>query len=90
MLIQPLKTWMRLERDIAELHRCDDRELRDMGINRVDIAAIRAGTYKRASSDDAERIEFCPAAGTPATQTLAEQDTGSSMRWDQRPPQIFI
>jgi len=90
MLIQPLKRWMRLERDIAELHRCDDRELHDMGINRLDIAAIRAGTYKRASSDDAERIVFCLAAGTPVTQTPAEQDTGSTMRWDERPPQIFI
>jgi hypothetical protein len=32
-----------------------DRELRDLGIDRMDIAAIRAGTCKRGSTD-AERI----------------------------------
>ena len=89
-LIQPLKIWAQLERDIAQLHRCDDRELRDIGINRLDIAAIRNGTYKRASSDDAERILFCPAPGNPVTRTLKEQNAGSTMRWDERPPQIFI
>jgi len=30
------------------------QELRDIGIGRMDIAAIRAGTYKRDSSDIAE------------------------------------
>jgi len=89
-LIQPLKIWVQLERDIAQLHRSDDRELHDIGINRLDIPAIRAGTYKRASSDDAERTVCCPAAGKPVTQTLTDRDTDSTLRWNQRPPQIFI
>ena len=65
MLVQPLKTWMRLDRGTAELR---DRDLRDIGINRVDIATIRAGTYKRPSSGNVERIVARPAAGNPVTQ----------------------
>ena len=72
MLVQPLKTWMRLDREVSILRSLGDRDLRDIGINRVDIAAIRAGTYKRASADSAERT------GLP------------TVRWDERPPQIFI
>ncbi len=34
MLVQPLKTWRRLEREISELRGMDYRELRDIGINR--------------------------------------------------------
>jgi uncharacterized protein YjiS (DUF1127 family) len=63
IVVQPIRTWIRLDRDASGLAAMDARELRDLGINRVDIAAIRAGTYKRASSDDAERIVFCPEAG---------------------------
>ena len=68
MLLQPFKARMRLDRDVSELRGLDDRELHDIGINRSDIAAIRAGTYKRdgASSDDAERIMFGPAAAKVA------------------------
>ena len=72
MLVQPLKTWMRLDREVSILRGWDDRDLRDIGINRVEIAAIRAGTYKRASADNPNRT------GSP------------SVRWDERPPQIFI
>jgi uncharacterized protein YjiS (DUF1127 family) len=68
VLVQPLKTWMRLEREISSLRRMDYTALRDIGINRMDIDAIRAGTYKRASSDNSERIVFCPEAGKPVTQ----------------------
>jgi len=68
MLVQPVKMWMRLERDVSELRGMDYRELQDIGINRMDIDAIRAGTYKRASLDNAERIVFCPEAGKPMTQ----------------------
>lgn len=68
ILVQPLKTWMRLQQDVAALRCMDYTELQDIGINRMDIDAIRAGTYKRASSDDAERIVFCPEAGKPVTQ----------------------
>jgi len=54
MLVQPLKRWIRLDRDASVLDRWDDRELQDIGINRLDIAAIRAGTYKRTSSVNVE------------------------------------
>jgi uncharacterized protein YjiS (DUF1127 family) len=77
VLVQPLKTWIRLDRDVSELRGMDYRDLRDIGINRVDIAAIRAGTHKRASSDNAERIVFCPETGKPVTRTLTEHDPGS-------------
>lgn len=87
MLAEPFKTWMRLERDLAELRSLDDRDLRDIRINRVDIAAMRAGTYKHASSDIAERIVVCPEVGKPATRTLTEHAPGSlTVRWDERPP----
>ena len=68
MLVQPLKTRMRLEREVSELRGMDYRELQDIGINRMDIDAIRAGTYRRTSSDNAERILFRPEAGKPVTQ----------------------
>jgi len=32
VLVRPLKMWMRLERDVAELHSMDDRDLRDIRI----------------------------------------------------------
>jgi len=57
ILIRPIKTRLRLDRDIAELRCLDERDLRDIGINRTDIAAIRAGTFERASSDSAERTD---------------------------------
>jgi len=57
ILIRPLKMRLRMARDTAELHRLDDRDLRDIGISRTDIAAIRAGTYKRASSEIPERTD---------------------------------
>jgi len=72
ILIRPIKAWARLDRDVSELRSMDHRDLRDIGINRVDIAAIRAGTYKRASAHNPERT------GSP------------NLRWDERPPQIFI
>ena len=91
MLVQLLKTWMRLDRDDLELAGMDYRDLRDIGINRADIAAIRAGTYKRASSDNADRIVFCPEAGKPAMRTLTGPGPGSpTMGWDERPPRIII
>jgi uncharacterized protein YjiS (DUF1127 family) len=91
MLVQPLKTWMRPDRDASELRGMDYRDLRDIGINRVDIAAIRAGTYKRGWSDHAERIVFCPEAGKPVTRTLTEHDPGSpTVRWEERPPRTVI
>jgi uncharacterized protein YjiS (DUF1127 family) len=91
MLVQPLKTLMRLERDALELRGMDDRDLRDIGVNRIDIAAIHAGIYMRASSNDAERIVFCPKAGIPVTRTLTEHDPGSlTVRWDERPPRIIF
>lgn len=91
MFVQPLKTWMRLGRDVAGLHGWDDRDLRDIGITRSDIAAIRAGTNKRASPDSAERILVCPEAGKPESQTPTEHDPGErTVRWDERPPQIII
>jgi len=91
MLVQPLKGWMRLELDVGELHRWNDRDLRDIGINRLDIAAIRAGTYERASSDDADWIVFYPEAGKPEPRTLTEHNPGErTVRWDERPPQIII
>jgi len=72
ILVRPLKTWISLDRDVSELRGLDHRDLRDIGINRVDIARIRAGTYKRGSADNAGRT------GSP------------NVRWDERPPQIFI
>jgi uncharacterized protein YjiS (DUF1127 family) len=56
MLAQPFKRRMRLFRDVALLREMDSRELQDIGINRADIVAIRAGTYMRNSSDDPSRI----------------------------------
>ena len=55
ILVRPIKAWVRLDRDVRELRSLDDRDLRDIGINRVDIAAIRAGTYKRVPADNAKR-----------------------------------
>jgi len=77
ILVQPLKTWIRLDRDVSVLRGWDDTELRDIGINRSDIPAIRAGTYKRTSSDDAAR-------------TLTEHDPGSTRRRDERPSWILF
>ena len=57
ILMRPIKTRLRLDRDIADLRCLDERDLRDIGINRTDIAAIRAGTFERASSDSAERTD---------------------------------
>lgn len=72
ILVRPLKTWIRLDRDVSELRGLDYRDLRDIGVNRVDIARIRAGTYRRGSADNAERTD------------------SPNVRWDDRPPQIFI
>jgi uncharacterized protein YjiS (DUF1127 family) len=41
MLAEPLKTWMRLVRDVAELRGLDDRGLRDILFSRVDVAATK-------------------------------------------------
>jgi uncharacterized protein YjiS (DUF1127 family) len=54
-LIRRFKISVQLDRDVSELGGMTDRELRDLGIDRMDIAAIRAGTCKRGSTD-AERI----------------------------------
>jgi uncharacterized protein YjiS (DUF1127 family) len=59
-LIRRLKGWVNLYRDMSELARMSDTELRDLGVNRVVIAAIRAGTYKRGSAGSGQRIVFCP------------------------------
>jgi len=72
ILVRPLKSWIRLDRDVSELRGLDYKDLRDIGIDRVDIARIRAGTYKRGWADNAART------GSP------------NVRWDERPPQIFI
>lgn len=77
MLVRPLRTWVRLNRDVSELAGMDYRDLRDLGINRTDVAAIRAGAYKRASIDDLERIVFCPEAGKQVTRTLTGQNSRS-------------
>jgi uncharacterized protein YjiS (DUF1127 family) len=58
MSVQSLKMWTRLGRDASLLRDMDDRELQGIGINRVDIAAVRPGTHKRTSSEDAEWIVF--------------------------------
>lgn len=50
-LTQRFKIWVQLDRDVSELAGMSDRELRDLGIDRMDIAAIRAGTCKRRSKD---------------------------------------
>ena len=55
ILVRPLKTWIRLDWDVSELRGLDNRDLRDIGVNRVDIARIRASTYRRGSADNAER-----------------------------------
>lgn len=91
MLVQPLKTLMRLERDASELRGMDYRGLRDIGVNRIDFAAIRASTNTRASPDDAERIVFRPKAGKAVTPTPTEHDPGSpTVQWDERPPRIIF
>jgi uncharacterized protein YjiS (DUF1127 family) len=76
-LIRRLKGWMSLYTDMPELARMSDRELRDLGINRVVIAAIRAGTYKRGSTDGGERIVFCPGAGKMMKVVLKERSSRS-------------
>lgn len=58
-----VRTWACSGRGISELAGMDHRELRDLGISRMEIAAIRAGTYRRALADKAEKIVFCPEAG---------------------------
>ena len=75
VLVQPLKKWMRLEREVSLLYGMDYRELPDIGINRMDIDAIRAGTYWRGSSDDAERIVCCPEAGRPMTRAVGSNSS---------------
>jgi uncharacterized protein YjiS (DUF1127 family) len=50
-LTQRFKVWVQLDSDVSELAGMSDRELRDVGIDRMDIAAIRAGTCKRRSKD---------------------------------------
>ncbi len=76
-LIRRLKRWMSLYRDMPELAGMSDRELRDLGINRVVIAAIRAGTYRRGSTDGGERIVFCPEAGEMVKVVLKERSSRS-------------
>jgi uncharacterized protein YjiS (DUF1127 family) len=34
-------------REMQDLYRCNDRELRDMGLSRSDLLAIQKGTYRR-------------------------------------------
>jgi hypothetical protein len=82
-LVQPLKTWKRLEQeDVPRLHGPDDRRLR---------TAISTGAYEHAPRDNAERIAFRPEAGKPERQTPAELRAGErTVRWDERPPQIII
>jgi uncharacterized protein YjiS (DUF1127 family) len=47
-LTQRFNTWvLQLDREVSELASMSDRELRDLGIDRMDIPAIRAGTCKR-------------------------------------------
>lgn len=56
LVIRPLKTSIRHERDATERRRMDHGELRYNGINRTDAAAIRASTYTCASSNDAGKL----------------------------------
>ncbi len=89
-LAEPLNALIRLERCGSEPLGVDYRDLGDIGVTRIDIAAIRAGTDTRASLDDAERSVFCPNAGEAVTRTPAKHGPGSpSVRWDARSPQIM-
>lgn len=72
-LVRRLDGWVRVDRATSELDGMSDRELRDLGINRADIAALRAGTYKRGSTDETERIVFRPEAGKPVTPERSER-----------------
>jgi uncharacterized protein YjiS (DUF1127 family) len=76
-LIRRLKGWVRLARNMPELADMSDRELRDLGINRVVIAAIRAGTYRHGSTDDGKGIVFCPQRGELVKLVLKERGSRS-------------
>ncbi|MBV8458963.1 MAG: DUF1127 domain-containing protein [Acetobacteraceae bacterium] len=76
-LIRSLKGWVRLYRDMSQLAGMSDRELRDLGVNRVVIAAIRARTYRRESTDGKERIVFCPGAGKMVNLVLKDRSSRS-------------
>jgi uncharacterized protein YjiS (DUF1127 family) len=76
-LLRRLKGWVHLYTDISELSSMSDRELRDLGINRVVIAAIRAGTYKRGSTEDGDRIVFCPEVGHLVKAVLKDRNSRS-------------
>ncbi len=51
-LLWRLKDWAQSDTVGSELAGMSDRELRDLGINRSDIAALRAGTKKGGATDD--------------------------------------
>ena len=34
-------------REMQDLYRCDDRDLRDMGLSRSDLLAVQKGTFHR-------------------------------------------
>ena len=71
---------VRLDRDVSILRGWDDGDLRDIGINRADIVAIHAGIYRRVSSDNAERIVFCPeATGYAARSNLSPPKSSCCM-----------
>ena len=80
MPVQRLTDWTHRDKIGSELASMSERDLRDLGIDRIDIAAICAGTYKRGSSDTAERIVFCPEAGKPVGAKEEPTSTASSAR----------
>jgi uncharacterized protein YjiS (DUF1127 family) len=45
-LVQRISGWWRGHADVAALRRMTDRDLRDMGLSRLDLEAISAGAYR--------------------------------------------
>lgn len=84
-IVNPGITWFRLGRDMAELGQLDARELRDIGVNRADFAAIREGRFERADVLSEERIHFNAEAGRePAVRPEAPdffRPFGPDARW---------
>lgn len=71
--IAPVVGWLRVNREIAELRRMDARELRDIGVNRSDVLAIREGTRRHSAALSAERIVFNP-------ESIQEQDADAESK----------
>ena len=83
-IVLPARAWLRLQREMAELSRLEERDLADLGITRGDFAAIRSGAFTR----DEQQAELRPLVFRPIVGPLEDEEPKSTRAQETLP--IFL